>query len=131
MPKINRILSISLWIIAAHSFAVGIGLIAHLPWMMSRSGFTSVEEPFFLTQGGVFHIVMAVGYAMAATDLKSFHCLAFFAVIVKCMATVFLFIYYFGVKENGTIIISALVDGLFATTLFIEYRAFKRTFAKA
>lgn len=119
---IQRILSTSLSVIALHSFAVGIGLIAHRPWMIELSGFQPIKEPFFPTQGGVFHIVMAVGYAMAAYNLKAFHSLAFFAIIVKSMAAIFLFTYFFAVKANSMILISGLADGFFAIALSIEYR---------
>lgn len=87
-------LSLVLWAIALHSFLVGLGLIMQPPVIMKLFGFKSCGEHFFPAQGGVFHIVMAFAYAMAAGNLQKNRALVIFSIGVKAAATVFLLIYF-------------------------------------
>ena len=70
-------------LVGIHSIAVGIGLMAHPASVFEFMGYARCSEPFFPTQGGVFHIVMAVGYLMAAADPSGNRCLITFAVVVN------------------------------------------------
>jgi hypothetical protein len=112
--------------VALHSGGVGLGLIWHPAALLGRCGFGPVGEPFFIVQGGVFHIVMAVGYLFAARDPVRQDCLVVFSVMVKIMATVFLTTYWALVAHVPTILASGLVDGAMALVIFWARREGRR-----
>jgi uncharacterized membrane protein YbhN (UPF0104 family) len=62
----RKILSVILWLIAVHSFTVGVGMILMPTALIEFLGFKSGLDRFFSYQGGVFHIIMAVAYLLAA-----------------------------------------------------------------
>ncbi len=103
-------LSLLLVLIAIHSFCVGVGLIIRPAELMLLFGFGTCYERFFPTQGGVFHIVMVVGYLMAAYDVDENHSMIIFSILVKIMATVFLFIYFIAVEQIWLVLMSGFSD---------------------
>ncbi len=113
-----RLLKTWLWLMTAHSFAVGIGLIWHPAYLLNLMGYAPCSEPFFPTQGGVFHIVMAVGYSMATFDPINFRGLIIFSIVVKAIATVFLIIYWLANPVLGVVLFSGVVDGCMAVVLW-------------
>lgn len=116
--KADKILSVFLWLVALHSFLVGTGLI-FLPSSIFRFfGFNSLLERFFTTQGGVFHIAMAICYSMAAYDGKKYFSLIQFSIIVKFIASLFLIPYYFFISSYLLIILSGLSDLLMGIIMF-------------
>ena len=121
----NRYLTLFLWLVALHSLAVGIGLIALSDAFLVRLGYAGSAERFFRTQGGVFHIAMALGYAMAASNLKRYECLLLFAVMVKSIATLFLFSYALFVKNLAVIWFSGMADFVMAMVIWYLYRKAK------
>ncbi|MBE0551769.1 MAG: hypothetical protein IH619_05260 [Ignavibacterium sp.] len=124
-PKVDKILSVFLWFVSLHSFLVGIGLIVLPTTVFEFLGYQSTFDRFFSTQGGVFHIVMAVGYAMAGYDKKRFECLIIFSIIVKFIATIFLVIYFIIISSQLLIIFSGISDfimGLVLLFLYIKLR---------
>ena len=82
-----------LWLVALHSFIVGVFLILFPPGLLNRFGF-EVTEKFFPTQAGVFHLVMAA---------------------------IFLFSYYFFVLDIGMVILSGAGDLLMGVILLILF----------
>ncbi|KUG26127.1 hypothetical protein ASZ90_004040 [hydrocarbon metagenome] len=122
----KKLLSIFLWLVAAHSFWVGVGLIILPDSLINFFGFNKCTERFFPSQGGVFHIAMAVGYAMAAFDLRKYDCLIIFSIIVKFLATVFLFIYFFFVSSIWLVIFSGVSDFLMGLIILILYLSVRR-----
>ena len=123
-------LSVVMWIVALHSFIVGLGLIIQHPDIMKFFGFDKCMESFFPAQGGVFHIVMSFGYVLAALDSDKFYCLVLFSVIVKLCATIFLFTYYFFVESIWMVFASGIQDGiLFILILYslLSYEKWKKT----
>ena len=112
-------LSLLLILIAIHSFCVGVGLIIRPAELMQLFGFGICYERFFPTQGGVFHIVMAVGYLMAACDVDEHHSLIIFSIIVKTMATVFLFTYFIAVEQIWLVLLSGFSDGIMGLVIYI------------
>ncbi len=76
--KIKKYLSLFLWLVAIHSFLVGVGLILLPSSLIDFFGYETCAERLFPSQGGVFHIAMAVGYAMAAFNISRFECLIVF-----------------------------------------------------
>jgi hypothetical protein len=118
----NRVLSIFLWLVSLHSFLVGIGLITMPGLLMESLGYGICNERFFRCQGGVFHIAMAVGYAMAAYNSKRFECLVLFSIIVKFIATIFLFSYYIFIKPLPVIILSGVSDFIMGIVILFLYK---------
>lgn len=105
----NRALEIFLYLLAIHSGAVGLLLIV-LP--IEAFGFfgISVCNRFFPTQAGVFHLMMAVIYMVAARRLGVDTIFAELTIGIKLTATAFLLTYYI-FKENVPIILmSGIVD---------------------
>jgi hypothetical protein len=120
--KIEKLLSLFLWLVALHSFLVGIGLIFLPSSAFEYLGFDSTFDRFFSTQGGVFHIAMSVCYAMAAKDLIKYKQLIIFSIIVKFIATVFLLSYYFLVSSQWMIIFSCITDFIIGMLILYLYR---------
>jgi hypothetical protein len=115
----RRRLSLLLILVAIHSFCVGVGLIIRPAELMQLFGFGECYERFFPTQGGVFHIVMVVAYLMAAYDVDENHSLIIFSIIVKIMATVFLFIYFIAVEQIWLVLMSGFSDGLMGMAIYV------------
>ena len=128
MKKIDHgnILSMILWLIALHSFIVGIGLIVMPPHLMEFLGFNSCGDRFFQCQGGLFHIVMAVAYSLAALKTSKFECLILFSIIVKFSATIFLFIYYFFAAQIWMVLLSGITDCLMGIVILLEYALYRQ-----
>lgn len=120
-------LRLVLWAAALHSFAVGLGLILHPAPVLAYFGYAPLSEPFFPTQGGVFHVLMAVGYGMGAVHPDRFLCLVVFAVIVKTAATAFLLTYWSLVSPLWIVLLSAVGDGALAVALWWAYRRWRRS----
>lgn len=121
----NEKLEIILWMVATHSFLVGISLIITPSNVFEYLGYNSCTERFFPTQGGVFHIVMAIGYAMGAIRLPKSNELVVFSIVVKFCATLFLIVYFIFVKQTWVILFSGIGDflmGLAILWAFSNYR---------
>jgi hypothetical protein len=113
-------LAFVLALIAIHSFLVGLGLIVRPGMLMEFLGFGACYERFFPTQGGVFHVAMAIAYAMAAVDVRKCRCLVFFSIIVKTIATIYLFVYYLIVNSMWIVLASGIVDGVMAVAICLS-----------
>ncbi|MCU0343984.1 MAG: hypothetical protein MUF28_09195 [Ignavibacterium sp.] len=124
--KTDKLLTVFLWLVALHSFFVGIGLIVLPASVFEFLGYKTTFDRFFSTQGGVFHIVMAVGYAMAGYDKKRFECLIIFSIIVKFIATVFLIMYFIMISQQLLIILSGISDFLMGLIIIFLYRKLKQ-----
>jgi len=124
MKTINyrKYLSIMLWLVALHSLCVGLGLIIIPGSFMESLGYGSCSERFFRTQGGVFHIAMAVGYAMAAYNSRRFECLVLFSIVVKFIATLFLFLYFVFVSQILILLGSMVSDFLMGLVIWMLYK---------
>jgi hypothetical protein len=71
------------WLMAIHSFFVGLELILSPSKFFEYPKYNSVTERFIPTQKGVFHILMSVGYLPAVLKLKESYDLVIFSIIVK------------------------------------------------
>ncbi len=120
-------LAFVLFLIAIHSFLVGVGLIIRPAMLMKLLGFGLCYERFFPTQGGVFHIAMAIGYTMAALKVDKYRCLIHFSIIVKSVAALYLFIYYFIMNSLWIILVSGIGDGLMALVIFLSLLFYVRS----
>ena len=124
-------LKILLWLIMFHSFANGVGLIIQIPVVMHFFGFGGCHEHFFPAQGGTFHVVMAIGYGMAAWNPIKYRCLIIFSIIVKLCAMVFLLTYYFFFESIWTLLFSGVVDGLMGIFLLYFYKKYMMSINRA
>jgi Na+-driven multidrug efflux pump len=120
--KPDKALSVFLWLVALHSLLVGIGLIFLPSSFFEFLGFQKTFDRFFSTQGGVFHIAMSVGYAMAAKDLSKYKQLIVFTIIIKFIATVFLLSYFFVVSQQWLIITSGISDFVMGYVVVYLYK---------
>jgi hypothetical protein len=121
--KVDKILAVYLWLIAFHSFIVGIGLIILPSSAFEFLGFKLSFDRFFSTQGGVFHVAMSVGYGMAAYDLNRFSQLIIFTIIVKFIATIFLFVYFVVADSQSIVLLSGVSDFLMGIIVLFLYQA--------
>lgn len=119
----DKILSVFLWLVAIHSFLVGIGLIVLPSSGFEFLGFDPTFDRFFSTQGGVFHIGMSVGYAMAGYDKIKYEQLIVFTIIVKFIATIFLITYFVFISSHWMIILSGITDLLMGVIAMYLYKA--------
>ncbi|MDH3345193.1 MAG: hypothetical protein OEL58_08150 [Desulfobacteraceae bacterium] len=115
----DKLLSTVLWLVALHSIAIGLVLIAQPALLMKLSGFSPECERFFPAQGGVFHILMAVAYVMGATNIKKYHYLIVFSIIVKAVATLFLMVYCFTIEFKWIVLLSGIGDGIMGLIIFL------------
>lgn len=121
--KADKTLSVLLWLVALHSFLVGVGLIVLPSSFFEFLGFSKTFDRFFSTQGGVFHIAMSVGYALAGYNKEKYKQLIVFSVIVKFIATVFLLTYFIIISSQFLIIFSGITDLLMGISILYLYRA--------
>lgn len=119
--KNNSSLTIILWLVALHSFAIGVCLIIAPSNIFESLGYNTCTERFFPTQGGVFHIVMAIGYAMGAMRIDQSNDLVVFSIIVKFCATLFLIIYFILVKHALVILFSGIGDFLIGLAIMLAF----------
>ena len=107
----SRILNIYLVLVALHSFCVGIGLIFLPASQMALMGF-NISGNFFPDQGGIF---------------QKYYTFIFFTIVVKFIATVFLFTYYLFINPILMVLISGIFDFLIGLVLLIIYNWYKKT----
>ncbi len=117
----SSLLPLILYLVSGHSFLVGLILITRPARLMALTDLARVNEPFFPVQGGMFHIIMAVGYGLAATNIQQFSALVVFSIIVKFMATAFLLIYHFKVQAKMIVLASGVIDGLMGIVILLFY----------
>ncbi len=118
------LLKILLWLIAAHSFLAGILLIVLSPEQLYFFGF-DIQEKFFSTQGGVFHIVMSVAYVMGAESIGKSDQIIIFAIVAKFIATIFLLSYFLFKNPIWMVLVSGNGDlfmGVILLIVFLQYK---------
>ncbi len=119
---LSKFFRLFLLVVSLHSFFVGVGLIILPDYLIEFFQFNPVTERFFPTQGGVFHIAMAVCYAVAAIDLQRYTVLISFSIFVKLLAAFFLFSYFVFGATNLLVLISGVSDFLMGIVLFYFYQ---------
>jgi hypothetical protein len=111
-----------LYLVALHSFFTGLGLVLQPEELIRWGGWGDVSQPFFAAQGGVFHILMAVLYAIAARRDEQRAVLVPYIVFVKIAAAVFLLIYYLCLQPVWLVLVSGIADAAMAAALFVLHR---------
>ncbi|KPK83861.1 MAG: hypothetical protein AMS27_11700 [Bacteroides sp. SM23_62_1] len=118
----RRLLCILLYLIALHSFAVGIALVLLPLPGLDFFGFTGYEGNFFKAQGGVFHIVMSIIYFFAGRDVDRNRILIYITLAAKLIATVFLLCYYFIFDNIWMVLVSGIGDLIMGLMVLILWR---------
>lgn len=103
-------LKILLFLVALHSFFVGLGLIFIPSHFFVEIGYHQICENFFRAQGGVFHLVMVVAYSFAALNPIVNKPMVKFSIIAKFIATFFLIFYFLFVENIIVVLLSGLGD---------------------
>lgn len=126
MEKISpeKLLKVFLWLVAIHSFCVGISLIFMPTQYLEIFGFYNYRYSFFQTQGGVFHLVMFAAYLLTVKYLDKSPGLVQFTILAKSMATVFLLIYYFFFESSWMLLLSAIGDAVMALVIYLLYQRY-------
>jgi hypothetical protein len=101
-------------------------MLLHPPALMAWCGFDRGLEPFFVVQNGVFHFVLAAGYALAAVNPCSHRSLVLFAIVAKSMAMLFLVVYWIAYDPRWVIVASGAGDGGMALAVGLLLRAMDR-----
>ena len=121
--KLSGILSILLYLIALHSFIVGVVLLVIPFETLEYFGYQNYQGTFFKIQGGVFHLVMSLVYFLAARDLNKNRILVYLTIIFKFIATAFLFSYYLFIDRIWMVAASGagdLIMGVLVLLLFLK-----------
>lgn len=115
----ERQLKLFVILVAAHSLAIGAGLVAAPDLATAFAGFGEVRPLFFARQAGAFHLVLAVGYLI---ELR--HGSVSLLVTAKFVALAFL---GWATLEGGapwSVSLSAAADGAMgAGALWLHRRA--------
>ena len=112
------------FLVALHSLVVGMVLLSVPRWVASFGGWGGVDSVFFIRQGGIFHMVVAVGYVMEYVRHRTVALL----LVAKSMATVFLVFSWTGDPSSARALpFAALGDGLMALLVFLIHRRVRRT----
>ena len=123
----NRtLLVILLWIFVVHSAVVALLLIFLPADSLNFFGYSGYQGRFFQVQGGVFHLVMAVAYLIAAIKTDNASLIIIFIIIAKTIATVFLLLYFFLDEHIWVLLPSAAGDGAMAVLLYLFYRRYSK-----
>ena len=107
-----------MWLIIVHSLAVGVFLLFLTRWGVAFGGWENVTTLFFPRQAGIFHVVVATGYALEYTHYRGVTLM----VTAKAMAVAFLGIMWAVDGGPWVVPISALGDGLMATAVVLVRR---------
>lgn len=116
--KINiNHLKIFLFLVALHSFFVGLGLLFLPTHLFVEFGYNPIAENFFRAQGGIFHIVMVVAYLMAMKEPVENKVMVQFSISAKFIAVLFLFGYYIFIENILVVFLSGVGDLIMALIL--------------
>ena len=107
-----------MWLIALHSFCAGLFLIFLPESYMLLFGFAENTQLFFRMQGGVFHIIMAIIYSIAAINVNKYKVLITVAIVAKLIATIFLFSYFILKDRILLVLLSGIIDFLMAIIMW-------------
>ena len=122
----DKLLSTVLGLVAIHSLAMGLILIAQPAALMKFAGFNPDCEHFFPTQGGVFHLLMFVVYLMGAIHIEKYHHFIVFSIFVKAVATFFLIMYCFANEFKWIVFLSGIGDGVMGLMIFLAFQQYLR-----
>lgn len=112
---------VGVFLVALHSFLIGIMLIFATAWILDFAGWSQVSHLFFPRQSGAFHIILAAGYLMEYRAYKTIRLM----LLAKATAVVFLLIMS-PWKEAWSVPFSGIFDGLMLVGMAFIHRMAKR-----
>ncbi len=116
-----RYLKIFLWLVAIHSFCVGLGLILIPLEYYDLFGFGNYQGNFFKIQAGIFHLVLVIAYVFAALDPVKYRVMILFSILAKFIATFFLIGYSLFGEMVWMVLVSGIADFLMGLILLTFY----------
>ena len=117
--------SFFMWLVAAHSFLTGLGLIFLPSGLFEKLGYNMITERFFTVQGGVFHIVMCIGYLMVAIKREKYEGVVYLAIVAKLFATLFLITYSVVTVWIWVVFLSGIFDLIMGVFMYFLYKQHK------
>ncbi len=114
--------SFFMYLVALHSFIAGIGLMFLPSDLFTKLGYSAISERFFTVQGGVFHIVMCIGYLMVAFRREKYEGVIYFSVTAKFIATFFLITYSIFIDWIWVVFLSGIFDFLIGLVIILLYK---------
>jgi hypothetical protein len=105
-------------LIAVHSLAVGVMLLAAPQWAIRFGGWDHAEPSFFVRQAGVFHVVLVIGYLIEHLRYQG----VLLLVSAKSTAVVFLVAASLLDQVPWAVPISAAGDGAMALLAWLVHR---------
>ena len=112
-----KLLKVYLFLVATHSFCVGVGLIAIPLEYYGFFGFEGYHGNFFKIQAGVFHFVVGGAYILAALNPAKNRSLILFSIFTKLTATGFLLSYAIFAEMIWMVLVSGIFDFLMGLIL--------------
>ena len=103
----GKLENLGVFLIALHSFLIGMMLIFTTTWVLDFAGWDEVSHPFFPRQSGAFHIILAAGYFWEYRAHGTIRLM----LLAKATAVVFLLIMS-PWKEAWSVPFSGVFDGL-------------------
>ena len=128
--KREKIIKVFMFMVALHSFIVGIVLLFIPANYLVKFGFNELNNNFFQLQGAVFHFVMAVSYMMVVLNPLRFKYLMLFSFYAKTIATIFLFVYFFFFDRIWVVFLSGFSDFSMAFIILFLYIKFSENKSK-
>ena len=102
-------------LVALHSIALGWAMLLYPRWTLALCGWEYAGGTFFPAQSGLFLLLLGGAYA-AAIQRRSF---AWFLVVSKAVAVVFLIAENFRGTAPDRVLVAAVLDGLMGTSVAI------------
>lgn len=115
----DRLETLVLVLVAMHSIGVSITMLSIPHWVSTFGGWGPVANPFFVRQGGVFHLVLALGYLMEYFPGRGLR----LVLTAKSIATVFLLsAWLLDPAAPWALLLAGISDGAMGFTLFLIRR---------
>lgn len=122
--KLERIY---VWLVALHSFAIGVGLVFLTDFALRFAGWGDPDPAFFPKQGGAFHFVVAAGYLIE--HLR--HRTVTLMITAKSIAFVFLIGLTLTSEVPWAVPFSGVADGVMGLLAYLLHRRTSRLGAEA
>ena len=122
-PKLGarRQLQTVLFLMSLHSFLTGLGLLFFPVEWLQFLGLETNPQRFFISQGGVFHLLMAGAYTAGMLRPRRNVVLIRLAIIVKICAALFLFLFFILKQPVPFVLLNAALDGCFGWVLIVSF----------
>ncbi|MEA1934054.1 MAG: hypothetical protein U9N60_06465 [Thermodesulfobacteriota bacterium] len=115
-----------LWCAAGQSLVVGFVLLSQPALITKLFGGGSFPGYFFWAQGGVFHIILAFLFHIAARDVDGQSLMVIFSIIVKVIATIFLLVYFFFVDSILLALLAGIGEGVLGVLILFSYIFYRK-----